>query len=153
MSKHISITPVAESVPFDNSTNGFISEEVQSAIEEAYNLGAATSRGPTICGFDGNASSGRYLEFFANNPSNNNPFIVAENNRLTAVSVSSSSNSTGTITIFKNGVSVQTISLSASRKNAISGLSVDFAALDEISASVTSGNISRPTLFMFIRTL
>lgn len=144
---------VAEETPFDNNGNGFTSVEVQSAIEEAYSLGAATSRGPTVCAFDGTGSSGRWLEFYNNNPSNNNPFIVAENNRLIAVSISASSNSTGTVTIYKNGVSVQTISLSASRKNAISSLSVNFVSLDEISAKVTSGSISRPTLFMFIRTL
>ncbi len=28
------ITPVAESVPFDNDTNGFVAENVQDAIEE-----------------------------------------------------------------------------------------------------------------------
>jgi len=32
--KHIAITPVAKSVPFDNSTNGFASTDTQAAIEE-----------------------------------------------------------------------------------------------------------------------
>lgn len=36
MSK-IYTTPVAESVPFDNSINGFIADDTQSAIEEAKN--------------------------------------------------------------------------------------------------------------------
>lgn len=144
---------VAKAIPFNNLTNGFTSTEVQSAIEEAKLTAANASRGPTICGFDGGGSSGRWLEFFANNPSSNNPFIIAENNQLIAVSISSSSNSTGTVTIYKNGVSVQTISLTASRKNAINGLLINFSPLDEISAQVTSGNISRPTLFMFIRTV
>jgi hypothetical protein len=43
--------------------------------------------------------------------------------------------------------------LSASRKNAISGLLIGFAPLDEISVQVTSGSITRPTVFMFIRTV
>jgi len=36
-------SPVARSVPFDNSTNGFVSEEVQSAIEEARDTATASS--------------------------------------------------------------------------------------------------------------
>ncbi len=149
----ISTTPVAKSVPFDNSTNGFTSKESQSAIEEAKQLASEVSRGPIICGFDGNGSTGRWLEFFSNNPSNNNPFIIAEPNQLIAISISASSNSTGTITIFKNGIALTTISLTASRKNSVNGLSFNLTSLDELSLRVTSGSIARPTVFMFIRTL
>lgn len=39
--KHYSVTPVAESIPFDNSTNGFTADNVQAAIEEA--KGGSTS--------------------------------------------------------------------------------------------------------------
>ena len=35
MYKKVEVTPVAASVPFDNSTNGFSSTDVQAAIEEA----------------------------------------------------------------------------------------------------------------------
>jgi hypothetical protein len=153
MSRRDDYNPVAGQVPFDNSTNGFTSENAQGAIEEASVLGGLASRGPTTCGFDGTGSSGRWLEFFSNNPSNNSPFIVAEPCQLIAVSLSASSNSTGTITIYKNGVSTQTITLTASRKNRVSSLAINFTDLDEISAQVTSGSIARPTLYMFIRTL
>lgn len=146
-------TPVADEIPFDNSTNGFTSDRTQPAIEEAKQLGAHASRGPTVCGFDGTASTGRWLEFFSNNPSNNNPFILAEPAQLIAVSISAAANSTGTATIFKNGISIQTISLSASRKQRISNLTQLFTDLDELSVEITSGSISRPTVFMFIRTL
>jgi hypothetical protein len=146
-------TQVASSIPFDNGTNGFVADDVQGAIEESTGLAADASRGPTICGFDGNASVGRYLEFFTNNPSNNSPFILAEPAQLAAVSISASANSTGTITIFKNGVVLQTISLVAAKKARVKSLNLNFTDLDEISAEVTSGSISRPTLFLFIRTL
>ncbi len=42
-SPYISSTVVAESVPFDNSTNGFIATDVQTAIEEAKNTSGGTS--------------------------------------------------------------------------------------------------------------
>lgn len=35
--KHVYVTPVASSIPFDNSTNGFTSTDVQAAIEESQN--------------------------------------------------------------------------------------------------------------------
>jgi len=35
--KYIKITPIAETIPFDNETNGFIAENVQEAIEEISN--------------------------------------------------------------------------------------------------------------------
>lgn len=145
---------VAESVPFDNDTNGFTSEDVQTAIEEAYALGANASRGPTICGFDGSASTGRWLEFYSNNPSNNSPFIIAEPSELIALSiVTANASATGTATIFKNGVALQTISLTAQKKNAVNGLAHLFATLDEISVQITAGSVSRPVVYIFIRTL
>lgn len=151
-SKQIQFTQVASSTPFDNSTNGFVASDTQGAIEEAKLLASNASRGTTTCGFDGTASSGRFLEFFSNNPSNNNPLILPENSQLIAIAISASANSTGTVTLFKNGVLATTIALSAARKNAISGLSVSFLALDEISIQVTAGSISRPTVFLNIRT-
>lgn len=44
MNRHVSDTTVARSVPFDNSTNGFTSTEVQSAIEEAKNTAISKVR-------------------------------------------------------------------------------------------------------------
>lgn len=42
-SKYVSVTPVAKSVPFDNSINGFAATNVQDAIEESKNLVSITS--------------------------------------------------------------------------------------------------------------
>jgi hypothetical protein len=151
--KHVSSTPVARQTPFDNTGTDLTATQVQAAIEEVYTLAANASRGATICGFDGTASTGRYLEFFSNNPSNGNPFIIAENSELVALTISASSNSTGTVTIFKNGVALTTISLSSARKEAISGLEFGLVSLDELSVQVTSGSITRPTVSLFIRTL
>lgn len=146
------ITQVAKSLFFDNSSNGFVANNTQAAIEEAYTLAKNASRGTTTCGFDGTASATRYLEFFSNNPSNNSPLVMPEASQLIAISVSASANSTGTLTVYKNGVSVQTLSLTAARKNTVSALAISFASLDELSVAVTSGSISRPTVFLNIRT-
>lgn len=145
-------SPVCRSIPFDNATNGFVSTEAQSAIEEARNEGQDASRGPTITSFDGSASTGRWLEFAANNPSDGNPYVVAEPGQIRAISISASTNSTGTVQIKKNGSNVTSISLSASRYASVVGLSVGLANLDLLSAQVSSGSISRPTVFIFIQT-
>jgi hypothetical protein len=145
-------SPVARAIPFDNSTNGFVSTESQAAIEEARNEGQDASRGPTICSFDGNAATGRWLEFAANNPSNDNPYVVAEPGQIRALSISASANSTGTVQIKKNGTNITSISLSASRYASVTGLSLSLANLDLISSQVSSGSITRPTVFIFIQT-
>lgn len=55
-------TPVAETIPFDNSTNDFISEDVQAAIEEIAN-DIATSASPGFSfGRSGNVTAGAYLQ-------------------------------------------------------------------------------------------
>jgi hypothetical protein len=147
-------SPVAGAVPFDNATNGFTSTETQGAIEEAFSSAADTSRGPTIAGFDGTGTSGRWLEFFQNNPSNNSPFIVAENSQLVAISiVTASATATGNFRVFKNGVLLQDLALTAQKKNAISGLSHSLPTLSEISVQITSGSISRPQIYLSIKVL
>ena len=141
-------------IAFDNSTNGFTSTRVQPAIEEAKTVAGLSSRGPTVCGFDGTGSSGRWLEFYQNCPSNNNPFIIAEPAQLEGLSlVTSSATATGTVRVFKNGVALQDLSLTAQKKNRVKGLSWNLTDLDELSCEVISGSITRPILYLFIRTL
>jgi hypothetical protein len=56
--KHITITPVAKAVPFDNSTNGFVASDVQAAIEE---VKSSASPGFSF-GRTGTTSGGTYLQ-------------------------------------------------------------------------------------------
>lgn len=69
-------TPVAESVPFDNDTNGFDSDDVQGAIEE---IGASASPGFSF-GRSGNLSSGQWLRRPGNVPSNRAGITMAITN-------------------------------------------------------------------------
>lgn len=60
-------TPVAFSVPFlsePERSNGFTSKNVQEAIEEALNLAILNDRYLVLCQYNGNANSGRLLEFY-----------------------------------------------------------------------------------------
>jgi hypothetical protein len=152
MSRRDEFGQVAITVPIAPIA-GVTADEVQTALEQIYNLAKNASRGAIGCGFDGNASTGRWLEFFANNPSNDSPFVVPEPGILRAISASSTSNATCVITVFKNGVSVATLSFSAAQAARDKTLNVSVTDLDEISVQVTSGSISRPTFFMFVQTL
>lgn len=133
---------------FDNSTNGFIASNVQAAIEEARTTGLITVGGAILLGFDGNASSGRWLEVITNVSSNDTQYIIAGTKiiRAIALGTNKSSTYTCTITLYKNGVSLDTITLSSQYKNIKTGLYHTLASLDEISAQVISGSCSKPLL-------
>lgn len=59
--------PVAESIPFDNSTNEFESDDVQSAIEESFSAAAP----PWSFARNGSVNQGTYLYRTGQLPSNN----------------------------------------------------------------------------------
>lgn len=60
--KHVAITPVSKSIPFDNSTNGFVSTNAQAAIEEV-NSKIQTSASPGFSfGRTGVCSGGTYMQ-------------------------------------------------------------------------------------------
>jgi hypothetical protein len=60
--KHIESTPVSKGVPFDNTSNGFVSTDAQAAIEEVNNK-VITSASPGFSfGRTGVCSSGTYMQ-------------------------------------------------------------------------------------------
>lgn len=75
MSKHVEITPVSKSVPFDNSTNGFTSTEVQSAIEEAKLAAQGFPRAGIRSSYNGAVGNNDWLG--PNELLSNTPLLVA----------------------------------------------------------------------------
>lgn len=144
-------TQFASQVPFDNTSNGFVATDTQAAIEEVTAASNAT-RFMVLSGFDGTASTGRFLEFITNIPSNTTPFIMARAGSIKELSLGCSVNSTGTVQVLKNGSLITSISLTAAKKNSVTGLSLSLAALDEISVKVSSGSIPKPIMFIFLQT-
>jgi hypothetical protein len=157
-------SPVALSVPFqpnrnpdvNGGTSPIASSDTQNAIEEAYYDAIAyadtVSRFSACCAFDGNGSSGRWLAWMQNNPSDANPMVMPRSGVITELSFSTNGTSTTTITLFKNAVTTgQTIATVAQATKTATGLSVAFAAGDRIAFQVTAGSSSRPSIFMFAR--
>jgi hypothetical protein len=133
--------------------NGFTSKTTQEAIEESKSSAVSKIRYMASCGFDGNASTGRYLEYNSNVDCKKAGFIIAQPSILRELSLSVESSATVTFTVYKwNGsveTSIATISLSSVRKNVVTGLNVPLISLDEIRIKCTSGSCSRPILFQF----
>lgn len=147
MRGRVEATQVAKSTPFDNSTNGFLATETQSAIEEVNSKVTGKPRAVISFNYGGTANSGRWLERITNTGSDVVPFYCSEPMHIKALSlITSDAANTGTVTLYKNGVSLTTISLTAEKYYTISGLSYAFAVGNYLSAQVTSGSISRPQL-------
>lgn len=148
------IYPVAEATPFDSDTNDFTSEDCQNAIEEARDTAPGqSSRYVLISGYDGNAYNNRWLELRHNNDMNRNPYIVAENSEIKAVSVATRNKSTGELSIIVNGTNIHTTTLNNVDKIVDGGLSYILSPGDEVKVRVTSGSISRPNHYISIKVL
>jgi len=81
MTIKVAITPVASAVPFDNSTNGFTSTDVQAAIEEVNATVANTASWSFIWGRSGNVAKNAWLQN-ESVPSNKTGRIVLLNNAV-----------------------------------------------------------------------
>lgn len=157
------VTPVAQSVPFEPNRNpqyngnpgpsGISSDNAQDAIEEVKGFAESIARFVISPGFDGTASSGRYLEFSSNVNSNNSGFVIPRAGAIKELSLAATSNATTVIEVRKWNGSVETvltsISLTAQRTNYLTGLNVVLAAGDELRVRVLSGSSSRPVMFIF----
>ncbi len=69
---------IASNIPFDNSTNGFTGDDIQTAIEES---GASASPGFSF-GRSGNVSAGTWLRRPGNVPSNRAGVAIPINNPI-----------------------------------------------------------------------
>lgn len=130
------------------------SVEAQSAIEEAYrraiDYALNFSRFVSPCGFDGNATAGRWLGFFQNTASNQTPLTLPKAGKISELTLSTNGNSTSTHTLFKNGVSTGvTISTTGNSRATATGLNITFVANDYLSVQTTSGSCNKPIVYIW----
>ena len=148
-------SPVAFSVPFDNAANGFVAQDVQTAIEEAKGAAFENDRYPMLATYTGNANVGRYLETFPSLAMNNAPFIFPENSKIVTVSLGSVAATTGTVGFFKLTdlvTPVASFSLTAQSRALFTLQNVPFNALEELAIRVTAGSFNKPFLHIWINT-
>lgn len=113
------------------------------------------SRFAASCGFDGNASSGRYLEFNSNVNSNQAGFILPRNTLLKEIAMATQTTTAITFTVYKyiSGIetSLTTLSITTGNRTAYTtGLNIQYLAGEEIRVKCTSGSASRPVFTMFM---
>jgi hypothetical protein len=140
------IQPVAQSVPFDNGTNGFTASNTQEAIEEARASAIAKCRFTIVCTFDGTASNNQWLSYSHFHAGNLVPIILPLNCILREVAVSFDRTGVGgQINLYKNGVSNINIigNLSFSNDNntkIFTGLNYQFSQGDTLRGRWQSGS-------------
>jgi len=149
----LNMTPVAQAIPFNNYGTTFTSNELQGAVVEAKSGAVSKIRVTAISSYNSNAGVGRWLEFADGVTSNEGPFILARNFKLSELTLTSSTIVTTTLTIFKDvtttPVAIQTISLSGAKTNYLTGLSVTLIIGDEIGVQVTSGSCTKPVCILY----
>ena len=97
--KHITITPVASAVPFDNSTKGFASTDTQGAIEEINNKVIASASPGFTFGRSGAVTKGSFLLTDTVPSNNTGRFVYIYNAVINKVFVGASPATTYTIEI------------------------------------------------------
>jgi hypothetical protein len=149
----LAANPDAVRIQFDNATNGFTATNAQAAIEEAKTSAPGTqARYAIIFAFDGNASTGRWLEQYKSVPSNNSPFVLANATVIRGLSLSCAANATSVVGLYRSGVQIATLTITAARTAFNGGLNISATAGQTLSAKVESGTCSRPVFSVFLQT-
>jgi hypothetical protein len=147
---------VATSVPFDNSVNGFNSDNVQDAIEEVQAHTFENSKGFIFCSYNGNGNVGRYLEFFSGIDSSIAPLkVIGSLDILTIVTRTTASNATCTIGFYDIATTptlLYTVTFSKA-KEVINTDTILFTlpANGELAIKVDSGSINKPYMYFVAR--
>lgn len=123
-------------------------------ISTASEANPSNDRYAAICSYNGNAGTGKYLDFYPGQSSNQSPYPIPEVSYVRTVIVSSISNKTGTISFYlHDNITVPIFSISlANSSYAKITLSYQLNVDDEIVAKVSSGSFSKPTVTLFIQT-
>lgn len=143
-------TQVAGSTPFDNSTNGFMSEDVQTAIEELANT-VDTSASPGFTwGASGNTTSGTWLinDTVPSNKAGRSIFLT--NATLEYVFVRCELATTIDIEVYEHdGVTytlITTVTLTATRAGDFPIASLPLTTGKELAMKLSSGSAKNPVV-------
>lgn len=143
-------TPVAETIPFDNSTNGFVSEDVQAAIEEVANT-VDTSASPGFTwGSSGNVTSGSWLlnDTVPSNKAGRSIFLTGAT--LEYVFVRCELASTFSIEVYEHDGTtytlITTVTITAARAGDFPVASLPLTTSKELAMKLSSGSAKNPVV-------
>lgn len=144
----------AITVPFDNSTNGFVSEDVQGAIEELAVTAAVSASPGFTWGKSGNVSNAYLLNDTV--PSNTSGRLSPVTGQLEVIFVTCQNNSNATVVIEKRvGATFTTlasITLSSARKGTfVLSPAPAISVNDEIAVRISGASIKNPVVGVIIK--
>ena len=148
-------TQTADQTPFDNSTNGFNSITVQDAIEETLSDAINNDRYPIQASYNGNATSGRYLEIFPGESSDLAPLYMPSTSYIVAITIQASTTSNGSIQVYNitTDTVIYTASYAGASAQAFTGLLVGGLSPGNLVAIRTSGaSINKPKVRIWFNT-
>lgn len=104
----VSVTPVAQAIPFDNTTGGFTATDVQAAIIEAKSDAVNLPRYSIVTTFNGSVSNNQWLGYGNLLPGDQVPILIPVRSRLKELTFSSAGDGTvdGRLDLYKNGLLV-----------------------------------------------
>jgi hypothetical protein len=114
----------------------------------------ANDRYLAICNYNGNAGTGKYLDFYPGQSSDLSPFPIPESTFVKTLILTAIASSTGTVSIYKSTDLVNpilNISLSTSKYQRVN-IAYLLSSDDLLVAKVSAGSINKPALTMFFQT-
>jgi hypothetical protein len=149
----VTVTPVAESVPFDNSNNDFIADDVQTAIEE---INAKLESGASP-GFmwdrSGNVPAGSYL-LNGSRPSNISGKTCPINGVIVSASITQENDDSFSFKIQKrvnsSFVDLGTVAIVSSRKSVVD-LNITITKDDELCVMIYTGSPKNPGIDLLLK--
>lgn len=143
-------TQLAKQTPFDNSTNGFVAQDVQSAIEEQKDVIAVTASPGFSWGSSGNTTSNTWLlndTVPSNKTGRNFPLY---NGSLMSISVSNENSNTFTIQLYEHDGTTFTlltsVALVSQRSIEVQFTGVSITKGKELAIKQSSGSSKNPVV-------
>jgi len=136
------------------SGNGTIWVKYGAADTDWVDISTPKDRFLIIANYNGNAGSGKYLEFFGGQSSDTTPFTLTENSYIRTIIVNCTSSSTGTISVYKlpdltNPVISISLSSQTFKRQDYSQL---FNDNDQLALKVSSGSLTKPGVQILLQT-
>lgn len=101
-------------------------------------------------GSNSTSGTGKWLEIHRNIVSNEVPYNVPAPIEIVSLTVTVKNSTTVTFGIYKNGIQIDTLVVTAAKKAIKTGLTHSLVANDELSAKVESGSASDPVLHIIL---
>jgi len=153
----ITKSPVASGIPFDPTGSSLLSTETNAAIIEVLNASFNSSKAFLLAQYNGNANTGRYLEFFTGISSNDAPIFVPNPYKgITIVARTTSANATCVVRFadIQTGSPVTLFDLTFTAQKQVIATGTPATPLfttlanAQLAVFVQSGSITKPHLYI-----